>query len=90
MQHEIAGEEVPERLAANLDELERYFVEQSNPANFDEDSPENDIYKMLSNFEALCSVLESNGVSNAANLTTLQFYSRLEFFKKQHQPRQPK
>lgn len=68
-----------------IQELDRFFIDESKPMDFDSDSPDNAALLMDANFEALCAILESNGVTNAANLTTLQFYLRIEHFKKINQ-----
>jgi hypothetical protein len=60
------------------------------PENFDANNVDNAALRADASFEILCSILESNGVANAANLTTLQFYLRLEHFKKLNQPAKPK
>lgn len=83
------GEDVPEAQKI-LEELDRWFLEESAPPNFDSDAEEYAPIRLESGFEALCTVLESNGVTRAAELTVLQFYSRLEYFKKLNAPKKAK
>jgi hypothetical protein len=82
----LVADENSEEAKLQLQQIEKYFAEYSAPQDFDSDSPENAALKMDSNFEQLCTILESNGVAHAENLTTLQFYSRLEYFKKINSP----
>jgi hypothetical protein len=64
-------------------EIDRFFAEFNAPACFDADSPDNAARAVDRNFEGLCTVLESNGVANAANLSVMSFYARLDHFKRQ-------
>lgn len=66
-----------------MEKIDRYFLEQSKPHNFDADSEENAVLRHDLNYESLCAVLENNGVHSPQNLSTMQFYHRLEYFKKQ-------
>lgn len=76
---EMEGEDVELRLA----QLDRFFAEQAAPHVFDSASMENAAVSLDRNFETLCTILESNGVTGPQHLTTLQFYSRLDYFKRQ-------
>jgi hypothetical protein len=72
---------------SKLFEVNRYFAEYTKPQNFDSDSEENAMVRVDTTFSNLCAVLEGNGVANAAELSTLQFYLRLEYFKKLQLPK---
>jgi hypothetical protein len=76
-------------LSKKLNEIDLFFVEKMSPGNFDADSSENAVLRADASFEILCTILESNGVANASSLTVLQFYLRLEHFKKLNQPAKP-
>lgn len=65
-----------------LKAINKYLAEYFTPQDFDSTSQENAVLNIDREFELLCAVLESNGVLNAADLTVLQFYLRLEYFKK--------
>lgn len=67
-----------------LRDIDKYFTEQLKPQDFDVDSEQNASVQADITFETLCGVLESNGVANAADMTVMQFYSRLEYFRKLH------
>jgi len=74
-----------ELVERKLRDLDKYFTEQLKPQDFDAESELNASVQADLTFETLCGILESNGVSNAGELTTMQFYSRLEYFRKLHQ-----
>lgn len=69
-----------------LQEIDKYILQQAKPQDFDMDSPNNVAIRSDVQFETLCSVLEGNGVVNAGDLTLVQFYARLEHFKRANQP----
>jgi hypothetical protein len=76
--HETARKEIAR--------IEREFAEMNQPDCFDTGDPQNAILQLETHFEHLCAVLESSGVVNASSLSVLQFYLRLEYFRKINQP----
>jgi hypothetical protein len=75
-------EEIPTEIQDRLKEIDAFLAKKNAPDNFDSDDPENVMLTCDTNFEQLCAVLEGNGVSDSRNLTVLQFYVRLEHFRK--------
>lgn len=88
-QIENESEEYDDEIKRILDEIAVWFIDMNKPKDFDVDSPENCVIKLESNFEQLCSMIESNG-STTKDLTLLEFYSRLEYIRKSNKPETPK
>lgn len=86
---ELVETDGSEAAQAKLYEIDRYFAENIKPEDFDADSTDNASVKADTTFETLCSILEGNGVANAADLSTLAFYARLEHFKRIRQVNKP-
>lgn len=72
-----------------LDDISLYFVELNKPKSFDSEDQNNAVVKLDSQFEQLCSMIESNG-TNTRELTLIEFYSRLEYIRKSNKPAKEK
>lgn len=83
-------EVVPDDLLAKIRAIDKFMIEQNKPENFDGDDVENALLNCDTSFERLCATLESQGVANAQHLTVMQFYVRLEHFKKINKPAKQK
>lgn len=72
---------------AILDELNKhaeYFLEFNKPKDFNPFA-ENCLIRMEAEFESMAAALGENGVTNAADLTIFEFYSRVKYFEKKAQ-----
>jgi hypothetical protein len=70
------------RLRKLLQEAEEYQLALISPKNFDGSDPENYIKNLELSFELLCTSLEELGVNRPQELSTLSFYSKIDYFKK--------
>jgi hypothetical protein len=65
--------------------IDRYFLNQIKPKSFNPSEKQNDILDHQRNFEELCSLLETQGVQNPKNKSTMEIFARLSYFKKKSQ-----
>ena len=59
-----------------------YFLEQSRPKSFNPFNNENELIRLDQQFESISAALEENNVSNVANMSMFEFYSRVKYFEK--------
>lgn len=67
-----------EKVCQNIDE---YILSINPPNDFRANSDENVVRGMELSFEKLCASMEEAGIKSPKNLTTFEFYSRLDFFQ---------
>jgi hypothetical protein len=61
--------------------IDDFLIGQNEVANFDLSDTSNSIRKMELGFYNLISSLESNGVTNAKDLTVFELYQRIDYYE---------
>lgn len=83
-QIENEDQHIDDKILDLLNEISLFFVEMKKPKNFNQGEPDNCIVKLDSQFEMLCSMIESNG-GQPKDFTLIEFYSRLEFIRRSNE-----
>lgn len=76
----IAGTAVKEDYE-EIESIDQYKLTFLTPENFDGESAENVFKKMDMSFEYFCASLEEAGVQNPKQMTTFEFYSRVNYYR---------
>jgi len=74
------------QINAEIEEIDAYILGLDKPQSFAPEDPENASLKMDLSYMNLVSMMEGNGIHNAAMLPVLSFYARLSYLKKQTAP----
>jgi hypothetical protein len=68
----------------------QFFIDLIKPKNLNASDPDNEIYKAKKDFEKLCVLLETNGISKPEKLNVFRFFTTIRHFETRKPPKQNK